>query len=1069
MKFEKVTSQVDFPRLEEEVLGLWEKMDAFGKSVESRPKDKPFVFYEGPPTANGRPGFHHALARSFKDLIPRYKTMQGYRVERKGGWDTHGLPVEIGVERELGLQGKSDIERYGVEEFNRLCRESVFRHVEDWQKMSERLGFWVDMDDPYRTLDDSYIQSVWWALKTLYEKDLLYEGYKVSAHCPRDQTSLSSAEVALGYQQYPEPVVDPSVYVKLPLASPDTENTSLLVWTTTPWTLVSNAAVAVHPEVEYATVEVGEAGERLVIASELLERVLGEGEHRVVARAKGRELEGLYYRRPFDYVPVEATENLWTVVLGEYVTTTDGTGLVHTAPAYGEDDARVGRRYGLPTIHPVKPDGTFDGRVGPFAGLFVKEADPGLVEELREKGLLFRAEEYEHAYPHCWRCGTPLLYYAKRAWYARTTAVLDDLLEENEGINWVPDHVKWGRFGDWLRNNIDWALSRERYWGTPLPIWRTASGDTVVVGSAKELRELAIDPVPEDLHRPYIDAVRVRHPETGEEATRVPEVLDVWFDSGSMPFAQWAYPHGGAEGNEHFERQFPADYICEAVDQTRGWFYSLLAVSTMLFGKSSYRTCLVLGHILDSEGKKMSKSLGNVIDPWDVFEKQGADALRWALYTATSPGNTRRFSRDQVDEAVRKYLLTLWNTYSFFVTYARIDGFDPKADFVEPEDRSLMDRWSLSELQLTVETVTERLDAYDVTAAGRAIGDFVDELSNWYVRRSRRRFWKGEDDADKKAAHSTLYECLVTVTKLTAPFTPFVAEALYQNLVAGVDSQKPESVHLAYWPAYEEALVDRELSRRMAAARRVVGLGRAARNTVAIKTRQPLREVVVVNEASNGDTRFEEGVEALREIILDELNVKELNFGEAEDIVSYDLKPNLGVVGPKYGRLVPGLRAALAEAPPEVGARAAGGEGVSVSVDGEEIELTPDELLVEPTQRQGYALEREGGLSVALRTEIDPELVDEGLVRELVHKVQNLRREKGFEIEESVAVGLAGSPRILGLLEDRWGDYFKAEVLARDLDLEAAAPNEAPGGGFESVKVDGETLGVRVEPLGEAG
>jgi isoleucyl-tRNA synthetase len=505
------------------------------------------------------------------------------------------------------------------------------------------------------------------------------------------------------------------------------------------------------------------------------------------------------------------------------------------------------------------------------------------------------------------------------------------------------------------------------------------------------------------------------------------------------------------------------------VDQTRGWFYSLLAVSTMLFGKSSYRTCLVLGHILDSEGKKMSKSLGNVIDPWDVFEKQGADALRWALYTATSPGNTRRFSRDQVDEAVRKYLLTLWNTYSFFVTYARIDGFDPKADFVEPEDRSLMDRWALSELQLTVKTVTERLDAYDVTAAGRAIGDFVDELSNWYVRRSRRRFWKGEDDADKKAAHSTLYECLVTVTKLTAPFTPFVAEALYQNLVAGVDSQEPESVHLAYWPAYEEALVDRELSGRMAAARRVVGLGRAARNTVAIKTRQPLREVVVVNEASNGDTRFEEGVESLREIILDELNVKELNFGEAEDIVSYDLKPNLGVVGPKYGRLVPGLRAALAEAPPEVGARAAVGEGVSVSVDGEEVELTPDELLVEPTQRQGYALEREGGLSVALRTEIDPELVDEGLVRELVHKVQNLRREKGFEIEESVAVGLAGSPRILGLLEDRWGDYFKAEVLARDLDLEAAAPNEAPGGGFESVKVDGETLGVRVEPLGEAG
>jgi isoleucyl-tRNA synthetase len=1065
VEFDKVRPQVDFPRLEEEMLELWRRTDAFGKSVESRPKERPFVFYEGPPTANGRPGFHHALARSFKDLIPRYKTMQGFRVERKGGWDTHGLPVEIGVERELGLQGKSDIERYGVEEFNRLCRESVFRHVEDWQKMSERLGFWVDMDHPYRTLDNEYIGSVWWALKTLHEKDLLYEGYKVSAHCPRDQTSLSSAEVALGYQQYPDPVVDPSVYVKLPLASPDEEGTSLLVWTTTPWTLVSNAAVAVHPEVEYATVEVD--GQRLILATELLDKVLGEGEHRVVAKTKGRDLEGRKYRRPFDYVPVEETENLWTVVLGEYVTTAEGTGLVHTAPAYGEEDAHVGRRYGLPTIHPVRPDGTFDERVGPFAGVFVKEADPGLVEELREKGLLFRAEELEHAYPHCWRCGTPLLYYAKRAWYARTTAVLDDLLEENEGINWVPEHVKWGRFGDWLKNNVDWALSRERYWGTPLPIWRTHSGDVVVVGSVQELEELAIDPVPEDLHRPYIDGVRVRHPETGEEATRVPEVLDVWFDSGSMPFAQWAYPHGGAESNEHFERQFPADFICEAVDQTRGWFYSLLAVSTMLFGETSYRTCLVLGHILDSQGKKMSKSLGNVIDPWDVFEKQGADALRWALYTATSPGNTRRFSRDQVDEAVRKYLLTLWNTYSFFVTYARIDGFDPARDSVEPEKRSLMDRWALSQLQLTVRTVTERLDAYDVTAAGRAIGAFVDELSNWYVRRSRRRFWKGEDDADKKAAHSTLYECLVAITKLTAPFTPFVAEALYQNLVVNADPEAPESVHLAHWPAYEEALVDRDLSSRMWDARRIVGLGRAARNAAAIKNRQPLREVVVVNEAVTEDSppHWRDGVESLADVILDELNVKELEFGSVEDVVSYDLKPNLGVVGPKYGRLVPGLRAALAEAPPEVGARAAAGEGVSVSVDGREIELSPDELLVEPTQREGYALEREGSLSVALSTKLDEELEDEGLVRELVHKVQNLRREKGFEIEESVAVGLAGNPRVQALLGERWGDYFRSEVLARELDLDAGAA----GGGFESVQVDGETLGVRVEPLGDAG
>ena len=1055
MGFEQVRPQVKFPKLEEEVLGRWQRERIFEKSVESRPKDKPFVFYEGPPTANGQPGFHHALARAFKDLIPRYKTMQGYRVERKGGWDTHGLPVEIQVEKELGLKGKDDIERYGVEEFNKLCRESVFRYVEDWKEMSARLGFWVDMEDPYQTLDNSYMQSVWWALKTLHGRDLLYEGYKVSAHCPRDQTSLSSAEVALGYQQYPDPIVDPSVYVKMPLVSPGEEYTSLLVWTTTPWTLVSNAAVAAHPDVDYATVEVD--GERLIVASELLDKVFGEDGYRVLSTAKGRELEGTKYRRPFDYVPVEESQNLWTVVLGDYVTTTEGTGLVHTAPAYGEDDSRTGRRYGLPTIHPVKPDGTFDERVGPFADQFVKNADAGLVEELRERGVLFRAEEYEHAYPHCWRCGTPLLYYAKRAWYARTTEVLDKLLAENEEINWVPEHVKWGRFGDWLKNNIDWALSRERYWGTPLPIWRTESGDVIVVGSVEELREISMDPIPDDLHRPYIDNVRVRHPETGEEAHRVPEVLDVWFDSGSMPFAQWAYPK---EGEEQFERQFPADYICEAVDQTRGWFYSLLAVSTMLFGESSYKTCLVLGHILDSNGKKMSKSLGNVIDPWEIFGKQGADALRWALYTATSPGNTRRFSEDQVDEAVRKYMLTLWNTYSFFVTYARIDGFDPVRDFVPPEDRSLMDRWALSELQLTVQTVTEKLDAYDVTAAGRAIGEFVDELSNWYVRRSRRRFWKGEDDLDKKAAHSTLYECLVTVTKLTAPFTPFVAESLYKNLVVNMDGSAPESVHLADWPVADDALVDWSLSERMEGARSVVALGRAARNSAAIKIRQPLREVVVVPGEESATLR--DGIESLKEIVLDELNVKELRFGDPEDVVAYDLRPNLGVVGPKYGKLVPEIRAALADALPEAGARAAAGESVTVNVNGEDVTLSAEELLVEPGERAGYAVEREAELSVALNTELERELVDEGLVRELVHKVQSLRRERGFEIEESISVELSGSEKVSELLSGRWGEYFKTEVLARNLD-----PNGAVSGdSVESIKVDGEVLLVRLEPLG---
>jgi isoleucyl-tRNA synthetase len=751
-------------------------------------------------------------------------------------------------------------------------------------------------------------------------------------------------------------------------------------------------------------------------------------------------------------------------VLGDYVTTTEGTGLVHTAPAYGEDDARTGRRYGLPTLHPVRPDGTFDERIGPFAGAFVKEADPGLVQEIREKGLLFRVEEYEHPYPHCWRCGTPLLYYAKKAWYARTTAVLDELLSENENINWVPEHVKWGRFGDWLKNNVDWALSRERYWGTPLPIWRCENGHTTVVGSVEELKEHSLSDVPGDLHRPYVDGVRVACGECGAEAERVPEVLDAWFDSGSMPFAQWHYPF---EGQETFERSFPADFICEAVDQTRGWFYSLLAASTMLFGKSSYKTCMVLGHVLDAEGKKMSKSRGNVVDPWEIFGKQGADALRWALYTATSPGNPRRFSEDQVDEAVRKHLLTLWNTYSFFVTYARIDGFDPNKDYVDPNERSLIDRWALSELQLTTKTVTERLDAYDVTAAGRSLGEFVDELSNWYVRRSRRRFWKGEDDLDKKAAHSTLYECLVGVAKLSAPFTPFISETLYQNLIVNTDQSAPESVHLAEWPEADEALVDEELSRRMEAARRVVALGRAARNAAAIKTRQPLREVVVVPEAAEGAPGFRQGLKSLEDIVLDELNVKELRFGEAEDVLAYDLKPNLSVVGPKYGKLVPNVRRALAEAPPEVGVRAAAGEEIPVSVDEQEVVLGPEELLVEPKEREGYALVREGSLAVALSTELDEELINEGLVRELVHKVQNLRREKGFEIEETISMTLGGSPRVVGLLRGPWGDYFKAEVLARELKLDDEI-DRAPSN-FDNASVDGEELRIEMEHLGKVG
>jgi isoleucyl-tRNA synthetase len=926
-------------------LDLWRERKTFRRSVEERPEDRTFVFYEGPPTANGRPGFHHALARSFKDLIPRYKTMQGYRVERKGGWDTHGLPVEIGVEKELGLQGKDDIERYGVEDFNRLCRESVFRHVDDWKAMSERLGFWVDMDDPYKTLDGPYIESVWWALKTLHEKDLLYEGYKVSAHCPRDQTSLSAAEVALGYQQYPEDVVDPSVYVRLPLEGD--ENTSLLIWTTTPWTLVSNAAVAANPKVDYATVE--KDGESLIVASDLLEKVFGEDGYRVVETRKGSELEGLKYRRPLDYVDVESSENLWTVVLGEYVTTTEGTGLVHTAPAYGEDDARVGRRYGLPTIHPVKPDGTFDGRVGPFAGQFVKKADPGLVEALRERGVLFRAEEYAHAYPHCWRCGTPLLYYAKKAWYARTTAVLDDLLSENEGINWVPEHVKWGRFGDWLRNNIDWALSRERYWGTPLPIWRTESGDTVVVGSVEELKELALDPVPEDLHRPYIDNVRVRHPETGEEARRVPEVLDVWFDSGSMPFAQYAYPHSGAEGSRALRAPVPSGLYLRGRGPDAGLV--LLAAGRL---DDALRQVLVQdvpgarAHP-GLEGQEDEQVLGQRHRPVGGLRQAGGGRPAVGALHRDEPGQhaalqrgSGRRGRPQVPAHALEHLLLLRHLRPHRrlrpeAGLRRARGQDPHGPLgplraaAHGKDRHRAPRRLRRDgggqghrgvRGRALELVRQAQPAAVLEGRGRPgqEGRPLDPL-------------RVPDDGHE--AHGPLHP----VRRRGA-----LPEPGPERRPRGPRQRPPGGL-----APPQEQLVDEGLSRRMAAARRVVGLGRAARNAAAVKNRQPLREVVVVDESSEGGD-LAEGVEVLKDIVLDELNVKALRFGAAEDVTHYDLKPNLGVVGPKYGRRVPGIRRALAEAPPSVGARAAAGEAVTVEVEGEEVTLSPEELLVEPTR-----------------------------------------------------------------------------------------------------------------------
>src|SRR5436190_5738133 len=854
-----VPQKPSFPRLEEEVLGRWREHDVFHESVRRREGAPDWVFYEGPPTANGRPGSHHVLSRVFKDLYPRYRTMRGYRVERKGGWDCHGLPVEIEVEKQLGIASKDEIEGYGIAEFNARCRESVFEFLEDWNRLTERIGFWIDLDDAYRTLDRDYIESVWWALRQIWDRGLLSEGHKVVPYCPRCGTALSSHEVALGYRD----VVDPSVYVRLPVRGarpPLEEGDELVVWTTTAWTLVSNAAVAVDPELTY--VRARSDGSVLVVAEALIERVLGDGAD-VLDRFPGRALVGNSYEPPFPFIPADAYgERGHSVVPGDFVTAEEGTGLVHTAVAFGEDDFRLGEQQGLAVVNPVTPGGTYDERVGPFAGRSVKDADPDLVADLEARGRVLRSESYAHAYPHCWRCGTPLLYYAKPSWYIRTQEARDELLAANETVNWHPEHIKHGRFGKWLENNVDWALSRERYWGTPLPVWRCEEGHVHCVGSLDELEELSGVRL-EDPHRPYVDDVGFPCPQCNRRMQRVPEVIDVWFDSGCMPFAQW---HAPSENEETFEARFPAQFICEALDQTRGWFYSLLAVSTLLFDRSSYENVVCLGLILDPEGQKMSKSRGNIVVPWDVIDRFGADAFRWYFFTAKQPWDGYRFSVETVGEQVRLFLKQLWNTYRYLTIYE-----------VERETQPTdLDRWALSRTAATVEVVTERMDAFDATTAGRAIGELVDDLSNWYLRRSRRRFWEGE-----RAAFETLRSCLLTVAKLLAPFCPFVADEIYDNLDGEL-----ASVHLCDWPA--PAARDLALELSMATAREAVRLGLAARGQAKVKLRQPLREAVVVAAG-----REREAIQALADLVRVELNLKEHRFvPEAGDLGYCEVRPN---------------------------------------------------------------------------------------------------------------------------------------------------------------------------------
>jgi isoleucyl-tRNA synthetase len=1035
----EVDPRQELPALELEVLQRWREREVFAESLRLRADAKQWVFYEGPPTANGPPGSHHVLSRVFKDIYPRFQTMRGYRVERKGGWDCHGLPVEIAVEQKLGITHKSEIEEtVGIERFNAECRDSVFTFLEEWDRLTERIGFWLDLEHAYRTLDETYIESVWWALSKIAERDLLYEGHKVVPYCPRCETTLSSHEVALGYKD----VVDPSVFLKLGVGSGPEK---LLVWTTTPWTLPGNVAVAVSPTATYALVRA--AGEDLLLAEARVEAVLGEGVE-VLDRFSGAELASRYkgYRGPI-FAASDREDGLLPILVDEYVTTEDGTGIVHLAPAFGEDDYRVSAAASEvpfdPTqaetlYNPVKPDGTYDARPldregSSYEGRFVK--DPALTQELiadlDARGLLLRVQEYEHSYPHCWRCGTPLLYYAKPSWYIATSRVREELLAANETVQWHPPHVKHGRFGDWLKNNVDWALSRERYWGTPLPVWRCPEGHVHVVGSFAELGERSGAELA-DHHRPYVD--EVSFPCTcGQPMRRVPEVIDVWFDSGAMPFAQHHFPF---ENEEVFQERFPADFICEAQDQTRGWFYSLLAVATLLGEEAPYRNVVCLGLILDEEGQKMSKSKGNTVEPWQVLDKYGADAFRWYFFTSKQPWDGYRFSEETIGEGVRLFLKQLWSTYYFYALYANASVEELNADSggtapaQGPEGD--LDRWALSRTAGTAELVAERLEAYDATAAGRAIAALVDELSNWYVRRSRRRFWDGDP-----AAFQTLRTCLLTVSKLLAPLCPFIADEIYDNLDGTL-----ASVHLCDFPVGSEVGErDDELERAMGLARETVRLGLGARGKAKIKVRQPLGEAVVV-----ADGREREGIERLAEVVREELNVRGVRFvAAAEELGSYEVKANYRSLGPLFGKDMPLAAAAIAALDPVHVAKALrDGEPIGISVGEREHVLSAEDLIVTMRAPEGYSVEREGAHGVALDLTIDGDLLREGRSREIVHAVQNARKTAGLQVEDRIELSLEGAPELIEAA-DAHRDYIVHETLAIDLEL---------GGGSDETQMD---------------
>ena len=1036
--YKKVSTDLSFVDREKQVVDFWKENDIFKKSIENRDGKEVYTFFDGPPTANGKPHIGHVLTRVIKDLIPRYRTMKGYKVLRKAGWDTHGLPVELEVEKMLGISGKPQIENYGIEDFVKKCKDSVFTYQSEWEEMSDRVGYWADMENPYVTYHNDYIESVWWALKEIWDKDLLYKGHKIMPYCPRCGTSLSSHEVAQGYKD----VKEASLIAKFILKGKDKEY--ILAWTTTPWTLPSNVALCVNPHETYVKVSVGE--EKYILAKALIEKVIKD-EYEIIEEYVGSDMVGMEYIPLYDFAKPDG--KAYYVVCDDYVTMDDGTGVVHIAPAFGEDDSRVGKKYGLPYVNLVNTQGKMVDAVTPWKGMFVKDVDKHVIHELNEKGQLYDVINFEHSYPFCWRCDTPLLYYACDTWFIKMSEVRDRLLKNNETVNWIPDNIKHGRFGNFLENVIDWGLSRSRYWGTPLPIWECECGHKECIGSIAELKEKGIN-VPDDieLHKPYVDDVHLKCSCCGKEMKRVPDVIDCWFDSGSMPFAQWHYPF---ENKELFEENFPADFISEAIDQTRGWFYTLIAISTLLFDKSPYKNVIVLGHVQDKNGQKMSKHKGNVVNPWDVLNKQGSDAARWYFYSNSAPWLPNRFFDEAVSESQRKFLGTLWNTYAFYILYAEIDKFDPTKYTLDKEKLTLLDKWILSKLNNTIRSVDFYLENYKITEATRVIQEFTDELSNWYVRRSRERFWGSELTDEKITAYMTLYTVLVEFSKVCAPFIPFMTEQIYQNLVISVDKNAKESIHLGDFPVANAEFDFPEIEKAMDAARKIVILGRAARNAANVKNRQPIGKIYV-----QSDDKVEE---TYKDIILDELNVKSIEFtSDATEFISYNFKPQLKTMGPKYGKIVKAifeevnkLDAATVLSALETD------DGLKLKVCDTDVEITKEDVLIETLKKDGFVSANDMGVTVVLDTNLTSELIEEGFVREIVSKIQTMRKDSGLEVLDNINVYYTGSDIITKIFEKNFAE-IAGLTLAEKIESESVSD-------MKEWNINGEKVSILIEKI----